>query len=269
MTNIQNHTKTLKKGGKNTTPKGKPKRTKGVSGKLVNKRDKEYRESKKSLYIYIFVNAESEEIEKIESVINDTDVSEPIVNINYKNLSKDTVYIGSTDYLTKRQSNHIYIRTKGSVLLAKLGIQYEVYYVELNLDLIEPSTRDLFHLDEIGTLTRDDLFYLEYLLINDFINKYGKKPLGNTDKDREFKDIPKGKKIKLRTLLKFSKWRKYNKYEHHKKLDEVTPEFIDQKIREYEQKSKGKNKANTKANSKARGNNIINLLSISYKNINL
>lgn len=248
------------KGSKYLTPTGKPKRVRNDKGKLVNKYNHEHRESKLSLYVYIFIPKDSKYIDKIEGnqtidgFVNTEQEHEPVVKINHNYLPKDTLYIGSTNLIKARMSYHLYLHSQGSIKLAKKGItDYNIYYAELNVNLINPSVVEMFNLDTLGELTRDDCFYLEYLLIDKYAKANGDIPLGNTMETWKGEDkVSKARRVKLRTLLRNSVWRKYDiEGNHAKRSKDVTPEYIEKMIRlkELEEVKKAKKSTKPKADN--------------------
>ena len=247
------------KKSKYLTPTGKPKRVRNAKGVLVNKYQHEHRESKLSLYVYIFIPKDSKYIDKIEGnqtidgFVNTEQEHEPVVKINHNYLPKDTLYIGSTNLIKARMSYHLYLHSQGSIKLAKKGItDYNIYYAELNVNLINPSVVEMFNLDTLGELTRDDCFYLEYLLIDKYAKANGDIPFGNTMETWNGEDkVSKARRVKLRTLLRNSVWRKYDiEGNHAKRSKDVTPEYIEKMIRLKELEEVKKTNKSTKKSTK-------------------
>ena len=99
----------------------------------------EYREEKKSNYIYMFIPTEPQ-------------------------YPSEVLNIGSTTDIAVRMSAHLTVKTVASKKITKAKRKYNIVYAEIEDKLLD---------------NRDELYFIEYYLIHKYYVMFGVNPIGN------------------------------------------------------------------------------------------
>lgn len=139
----------------------------------------EYTENKKEDTIYMFIDT--------------------FTDIEHMEEEGGVYYIGSTNYLNRRMSSHMTLKTKASNILKEHNKSFNVIYAEI------PGKLN----------SREELYFIEYYLIHKYQLMFGDKPIGN-DITTFNTNICTSRQFELILIAEGLKFKKYDVFKHKK-----------------------------------------------------